>query len=128
MVRVLDARVDRRRRCHEVSETPSAVVRVSTRVLAREDAMRILDDVVRRRVAAAGHVYSGGTSSYWWEGALRTAEEWVVDFITTPGCADVVASLVAHAHPYRLPAVLIENMQCSAEYGAWVFSNVADQA
>ena len=79
---------------------------VSTTTDASEKAEALARSAVEARVAACGQVIGPITSVYRWQGAVETAQEWLVLFKTT---AEGVEPLVAHVraeHSYDVPEII----------------------
>ena len=65
---------------------------------AREDAERLARDLVERRLAACVQVLGPISSTYRWQGAVESAEEWLCLIKTTAARFDAVG---AHSTPTR---------------------------
>lgn len=96
---------------------------VVTMYKERELADALAELLVARRLAASVHVEGPVTARFWWDGAVRTVEEWRVTCKTTMdryGEIEAVINDKEH-HPYVLPEVLaIPVLAGSDRYLAWI--------
>ena len=83
------------------------VVLLST-VATAEDARRIADALVERRLAACVSAVSGLRSTYRWQGKVERADE-VLLVIKTVGARveEVRQAFLAGLHPYEVPELLV---------------------
>lgn len=79
---------------------------VSTTVDTRSAAVELTGSAVRARLAACGQVVGPITSSYWWDGEVQSAEEWLVLFKTTEDRAKALVEHLRSTHPYDVPEVI----------------------
>ncbi|MFI6445173.1 divalent-cation tolerance protein CutA [Kitasatospora sp. NPDC050543] len=91
---------------------------VAAAVLARS--------AVSARLAACAQVDGPVTSTYWWQGAVETAEEWRITFKTTAERYPALEAHVKAAHSYDTPELVATPITAgSAEYLAWLSAAVA---
>jgi periplasmic divalent cation tolerance protein len=67
----------------------------------------IITDLVEERLIACGQVIGPISSTFFWEGSVQNADEWLALLKTSEG---VVPDLVAHLaelHSYDLPEILV---------------------
>jgi periplasmic divalent cation tolerance protein len=66
------------------------------------------------------------TSVYWWEGAVRSGQEWRVVYKTTVERYGELEAYVKGAHDYETPEIIATPVtRGSAEYLAWVSGETA---
>jgi periplasmic divalent cation tolerance protein len=102
---------------------PDRYLMAMTTTDAREDAERLARDLVERRLAACVQVLGPISSTYRWQGAIETAEEWLCLIKTTGARFDALAAHIETNHGYETPeltAVPIDNG--SPGYLAWLSS------
>ncbi len=103
------------------------IVLVTTTVDARAVADALAGSAVGARLAACGQVGGPIRSTYRWQGAVESAEEWTVQFKTA---ADRVDALLAHlraAHPYEVPEILVTAvLDGHPDYLTWVVEQTRD--
>lgn len=106
---------------------PDRYLMAMTTTDAREDAERLARDLVERRLAACVQVLGPIFSTYRWQGAIETAEEWLCLIKTTTARFDAVNAHIETNHGYETPeltAVPID--RGSSGYLAWVSSATAN--
>jgi len=79
---------------------------VITTVGERPAADALARGAVDRRLAACAQVSGPIESTYWWQGAIETAEEWQVVFKTTTSHYPALADHIRSNHSYDVPEVL----------------------
>jgi len=102
------------------------IVEVETTVGSAEAAAALADTLVRRRLAACAHVAGPIRSTYWWDGAVQTDEEYVVVFKTRSALAGELEAAIVELHEYDVPAVLVVEVVGGARpYLAWIAAETA---
>ena len=98
-----------------------ACLHVVTTVDSTDAAATLARSAVNARLAACAQVSGPITSTYWWNGAVEDAQEWVITFKTT---ADSYAALEQHIrenHPYETPEILaLPIVAGNPAYLSWV--------
>jgi periplasmic divalent cation tolerance protein len=61
---------------------------------------------VEARLAACAQVLGPITSSYWWEGAVASDQEWQVVFKTTAAAYPALERHLRQVHSYDVPEIL----------------------
>ena len=90
-----------------------------------EEAQKIARALVDRRLAACVNIVPGIESVYRWQGAVESAQEWLLIVKTTAAAFERVRDAIKELHSYDLPeciAVPIE--RGSAQYLAWLGESV----
>jgi len=98
---------------------------VLTTAGSRDEARRIADALVDRKLAACVNIVSGVESIYRWKGKTEEAEEWLLWIKTTADAFERVRDAIREMHSYELPECLclaIENG--SPEYLQWLEESV----
>jgi len=105
------------------------VCQVSVTAPTQEEASRLGRLAVERRLAACAQVSGPLTSTYWWEGDLCVADEWLCVLKTT---VDRLASLTAAlraAHSYETPEIVATPVVGGDEaYLTWVRTETRERA
>ncbi len=92
---------------------------------SQEEASRIANGLVERRLAACVNVVPGVSSTYRWKGAIQTDAEWLLVIKTRADRLDAVKAAVRELHSYEVPEiVMIEVSDADAGYAAWVNESV----
>jgi len=90
-----------------------------------EEARRIAQELVERRVAACVNIIPQIESVYRWKGEVESATEWLLLIKTTGGAFDKLRDAVCELHSYDLPeciAIAVEDG--SAAYLEWISNSV----
>lgn len=102
------------------------IVEIRTTFGDRAAAEACAGSLVRGRFAACVQIDGPVASTYVWQGAVETAEEWRCTCKTTLGRAAACRAALVAAHPYDLPEVIEARVEASAAYAAWVRGSVGD--
>ena len=99
------------------------IVQVSTTIDSREAAQRIAESLVEQRLAACVQVAGPISSTYRWEGAVETAEEWLCLIKTRQELYPQLERAILALHPYDVPEILaVPVVSGHAPYIDWVRS------
>ena len=82
---------------------PDRYLMAMTTTDAREDAERLARELVDQRLAACVQVLGPISSTYRWQGAVETAEEWLCLIKTTGARFEALAAFVDANHGYQTP-------------------------
>ncbi|MFI0349896.1 divalent-cation tolerance protein CutA [Actinomadura sp. 9N407] len=98
-----------------------AYVQVTTTTDSRPEAAELARSAVTERLAACAQLVGPIASTYWWEGEIESAEEWMVVFKTTDSRFDELASLITEGHSYDTPEIIATPVVAgSMDYLTWV--------
>ncbi|MFL6053228.1 MAG: divalent-cation tolerance protein CutA [Actinoallomurus sp.] len=98
-----------------------AYVQVTTTTDSRHEAAEIARSAVTERLAAAAQLVGPIASTYWWEGEIESAEEWMVVFKTTAERFEALAAQIAERHSYDTPEIIATPVVAgSGDYLAWI--------
>ncbi|MBB5874576.1 periplasmic divalent cation tolerance protein [Allocatelliglobosispora scoriae] len=86
--------------------TGEQYVQVSTTTDSADRAAELVSSAVAARVAACGQVVGPITSTYWWQGAQETAEEWLILFKTPADRAAALQQHILAGHGYDVPEII----------------------
>jgi periplasmic divalent cation tolerance protein len=91
---------------------------------SQEEARKIANALVERRLAACVNIVPHVESIYRWQGKIETAEEWLLLIKTQAELFDRVCDAVKELHSYDLPeCVMLEVAAGSPEYLNWIAMN-----
>jgi len=100
-------------------------IQVLTTVGSEEEAGRIAELLVERRLAACVQVVGPIVSRYRWQGAVEEEREWQCLAKTTLGAYEAVEAAIREAHSYDEPEIIATPIVAgSAGYLAWIGENV----
>jgi periplasmic divalent cation tolerance protein len=99
----------------------AAHVQVTTTTETEEDARQLVRGAVERRLAACGQVLGPITSTYWWQGAIESAGEWLCLLKTTASRFEALAAYISGQHSYDTPEITATPItRGSPDYLAWI--------
>lgn len=81
-------------------------IQVSTAIDSEEGAQKIAEKLVSERLAACVHVTGPITSTYWWQGQMERAQEWVCTAKTRQVLYQEVEQAIRAVHPYEEPEIV----------------------
>jgi periplasmic divalent cation tolerance protein len=91
------------------------------------DASRIARALVERRLAACVNVVPGVSSTYRWQGAVRSDSEWLLVVKTRRDRFEQVRAAIRELHAYEVPEiVMLDVAGGDAAYLAWIDACVTD--
>lgn len=103
----------------------SDCLQVLTTAGSEEEAGRIGELLVARKLAACVQVVGPITSRYRWQGAVEKAREWQCLVKTTAAAYEAVEAAIREVHSYDEPEIIATPIVAgSAGYLAWVEENV----
>jgi periplasmic divalent cation tolerance protein len=98
---------------------------VLTTAGSTEEARRLADALVERRLAACVNILKGVESIYRWKGKTEESQEWMLLIKTTGEAFERVQQTIKELHSYELPECLrIAIEDGSAEYLKWIEESV----
>jgi periplasmic divalent cation tolerance protein len=101
-------------------------VQVLTTVGNQDEARRIADALIERRLAACVHIVGPVESFYRWQGKIETAAEWQCWIKTRREQYEAVEGAIRELHSYKLPEILVlPVITGSAAYLKWLADETA---
>ena len=96
-------------------------IEVRTTAAKREDAARIAGVLVEKRLAACAQIVGPIASTYWWQGKVETAEEWLCLAKARKEDYRKIERAIKELHPYQMPEIIaVPVCAGSTEYLRWV--------
>jgi periplasmic divalent cation tolerance protein len=96
-------------------------LQVQTTTDSRAEAMELATAAVEVRLAACAQVSGPITSTYWWEGELERAEEWLVLLKLPASRYAELAGFLAERHSYDEPEIVATPIVAGSEgYLSWI--------
>jgi len=100
---------------------PHEFVQLQTTLDDRALAEELIRGAVECRMAACGQLLGPVESTYWWNGAIEEASEWLCLFKTRAELAGPLERWISERHPYEVPEIVtLQLAGTSADYGEWV--------
>lgn len=107
----------------------SEYLQVVTTVASRDEGLRIAAALVEQQLAACAQVGGPITSTYRWQGAIETSEEWVCAIKTRRELYDRLEGEIQKLHSYDTPEILaLPIAHGSEKYLAWLANETASRA
>ena len=99
----------------------SDFIQVSTTTNTRANADKIAKFLVTQRLAACVQVLGPVHSSYWWDGKLEHAKEWLCLIKARANDYRRIELAIKKIHPYETPEIMAHPIvSSSAEYLRWI--------
>lgn len=96
-------------------------VQVQVTVDDRDKAASLARSAVEARLAACVQLVGPITSTYWWEGRIESAEEFLLLLKTTGALADRLTEHIRAEHPYDTPEIITLPIEGGlAAYLSWI--------
>jgi periplasmic divalent cation tolerance protein len=96
-------------------------LQVQTTTDSRAEAMELGRSAVQARLAACAQVAGPVASTYWWEGGIERAEEWLVLLKLPASRFGELAAFITERHSYDEPEIVaIPIVAGSAAYLTWI--------
>ncbi len=94
---------------------------VQTTTDSRAEAVELAQAAVEARLAACAQVAGPIASTYWWEGGLERAEEWLIMLKLPADRYDELAEMLTERHSYDEPEIIATPIVAgSAAYLSWI--------
>ncbi len=102
------------------------IIQVVTTCNDKERLGKIGMYLVENRLAACAQISGPITSTYWWDGQVEEATEWVCTLKSTAGLYEKVEAAIRELHPYDLPEIIAINVEKTLPaYADWVRKETA---
>src|SRR5215470_12087700 len=96
-------------------------IQVLTAIGSKDDAQKIAVSAVGKRLTACAQVIGPITSTYQWQGAIETAEEWLCLLKTREDLSTDLEQDIRANHPYDVPEIVAMPVVAgNAGYLSWI--------
>jgi periplasmic divalent cation tolerance protein len=103
------------------SQVSGRFLQVQTTTDSRAEAVELARAAVEARLAACAQVSGPVASTYWWEGSVERAEEWVLTLKLPAGGYQPLADFITRRHSYDEPEIVALPIVAGAEtYLSWI--------
>lgn len=100
-------------------------IEVKTTTAKKEDAEKIANSLLVRKLAGCIQIYGPVSSTYPWKGKAQSSEEWVCTIKTRADLFKAVENLIKEIHPYEVPEIIATQItHGSNEYLDWLSDNL----
>jgi len=94
---------------------------VLTTVASDEEAVRLVRELLERRLIACGTLFAGSRSLYRWQGQIADETEVVVLLKTRSARLDSLRTAFTELHPYKVPELLALPVEAGLDkYLEWI--------
>ncbi|MFT5171573.1 MAG: periplasmic divalent cation tolerance protein [Candidatus Marinamargulisbacteria bacterium] len=101
------------------SKMPLAELKTSFEKRADADAMAKL--IIEKKLGACAHVSGPIHSTFSWEDAIKTAEEWICTIKTKASLVDALSEFISDHHPYEVPQIIASPIAFASKgYEEWI--------
>jgi periplasmic divalent cation tolerance protein len=103
------------------SQVDGRFLQVQTTTDSRAEAVELARAAVEARLAACAQVSGPVASTYWWEGAVERAEEWMLTLKLPATGYPALAEFLARRHSYDEPEIVAVPIVAGADgYLSWI--------
>lgn len=103
----------------------SDMIQVFTTAGSREEARTIAGAIVEQRLAACVQVIGPISSTYWWQGQMETAEEYLCLIKTKGSVFALLERAIREVHSYETPEILaMPVVEANEDYLFWLRGEV----
>ncbi len=96
-------------------------IEVRTTIDSREGAQEIAEALVSKHLAACVQVSGPMTSTYWWQGKIEQAQEWLCTVKTRKDLYPELEQAIREVHTYEEPEILASEFVAGSQgYLAWL--------
>lgn len=87
----------------------------------KQDAERIAETLIKKRLAGCVQIFGPITSTYWWKDNVEKAEEWICFIKSKKELYDKLEKTIKEIHPYETPEIIAVTLTAgSREYLEWL--------
>lgn len=100
-------------------EVPEKLYKFRTSINDHQQAKNIARAIAECEVASSAHIRAV-ESIYRWQGKIVEENEWEIECL----CAEIdpIKRIVNGMHPYELPEMIFEEIECTKEIAEWIAS------
>lgn len=95
-------------------------IQVFTTTNSKEEALKIANALINKRLAACVQLVGPITSVYSWKGKNGTAKEWLCIIKSKKPLYPRIEKMIKSIHTYSLPEITTFKIEGSKEYLAWI--------
>lgn len=100
---------------------PAEAIQVITTTAQRQDADALAEALLKQRLAACVQIGGPIDSSYWWNGRIETAQEFVLTVKTRRDLYPQLEEAILKLHSYDLPEIMaLPAVEVSPAYLKWL--------
>ena len=97
-------------------------------VSSREEADKIVNVLLERKLIACANILGPVSSRFWWQGKIDSAEEYMIFMKTKRELFEQVADNVKQLHSYEVPEIIaLPIVEGAKPYLEWINSSLAGE-
>ncbi len=101
------------------------IVEITTTLETKEQAQKLANELVTKRLAACVQISGPIESVYSWQGKICNSAEYRCTIKTIAELQDRLLIAIREEHPYDVPEILVTEVSASSEaYGRWLQAQV----
>jgi len=102
-------------------------VQVRVAVGSKEEAEKISQRVVEKRLAGCAQILGPIASTYWWKGKIEKAKEWLCLMKSRADLYQELETTIRRLHSYDVPEILATPIKSgNKEYFVWLESELKE--
>jgi periplasmic divalent cation tolerance protein len=99
---------------------------VTTSLPDKDAAEELASRLIQERLAACAQVVGPVSSTYWWQGGIHHAQEWLCHFKTSAARLPLLMERIRRLHPYDLPEVVAVTISDGdPDYLRWIEDEIS---
>ena len=103
-------------------------IQVVTTIDNRDTALKIADELVKKRLAGCVQVMGPITSTYWWNDKIESSSEWQIVIKTGAKIYKKIEKAIKELHPYETPEIIaLPIIDGSKDYLNWLGDTLEDK-
>ena len=96
-------------------------IQITITVGTREEGQELVHSLVKNRLIACGQILGPIQSTYWWEGKIETAQEWMCLAKSKEEKFDEIVRQVRRMHSYEVPEIIaVPLIAVDENYAHWL--------
>lgn len=96
-------------------------IQIFTATEEKEDAKKIANVLVEKRLAGCIQIVGPIISAYWWKGRVETTEEWLCIIKSKKDLYNELEKTIGEIHPYEMPEIIaVPIVAGSRDYLKWL--------
>lgn len=104
-------------------------IQIFTTTEKRDDAKKIAQALVEKRLAGCVQIIGTISSTYWWKSSVKTAEESLCLIKSEKGLYKEIEKTIKEIHPYETPEITaVPIVAGSKEYLGWLDQELKKQS
>jgi periplasmic divalent cation tolerance protein len=101
-------------------------IQVTTVTANQKEAENIAHVLLETRLAACVQIFGPISSTYWWQGTIESAQEWVCQIKTSRQLYPQVETTIRRLHSYEIPEIVASPIIVgNQDYLKWLDAEVA---